>query len=104
MSEEFEQAHERLEHTSESHPSGNDNRRAAIIIAITASFLVLTEFAEKSKHESPQHVHARQERGRSADGMEQLGQPGFAAADVGCDCTRAGLRAVLRRRGHISPL
>ncbi len=47
MSEEFEQAHERLEHALESHEGGRHNRRAAIIIAVMAAFLALTEFAEK---------------------------------------------------------
>jgi hypothetical protein len=43
MSEEFEQAHESLEQVSE----GRRNRRAAIVIAIMAALLALTEFAEK---------------------------------------------------------
>jgi hypothetical protein len=47
MSEEFEQAHESLERATEGHHSGRRNRRAAIIIAIMAAFLALTEFAEK---------------------------------------------------------
>jgi Domain of unknown function (DUF4337) len=52
MSEEFEQAHERLEHASEAHETGHRNRRAAIIIAIMAAFLALTEFAEKDAQTS----------------------------------------------------
>ncbi|MGO8720572.1 MAG: DUF4337 domain-containing protein [Acidobacteriaceae bacterium] len=47
MSEEFEQAHENLEHVAEGHESGRRNRRAAILIAVMAAFLALTEFAEK---------------------------------------------------------
>ena len=47
MSEEFEQAHETLEHVAEGHESGRRNRRAAILIAVMAAFLALTEFAEK---------------------------------------------------------
>jgi hypothetical protein len=47
MSEEFEQAQERLEHAAEGHGSGRRNRCAAIIIAIMAALLALTEFAEK---------------------------------------------------------
>ncbi len=47
MGEEFEQAHESLEHVTEGHESGRGNRRAAILIAIMAAFLALTEFAEK---------------------------------------------------------
>lgn len=47
MSEEFEQAHESLEHVAEGHESGRRNRRAAIIIAVMAAFLALAEFAEK---------------------------------------------------------
>ena len=52
MSDEFEQAHERLEHASEAHEGGHHNRRAAIIIAIMAAFLALTEFAEKDAQTS----------------------------------------------------
>jgi cell division protein FtsB len=47
MSEEFEQAHETLEHVAEGRESGRRNRRAAIFIAVMAAFLALTEFAEK---------------------------------------------------------
>lgn len=47
MSEEFEQAHESLEHVAEGRESGRHNKRAAIIIAIMAAFLALAEFAEK---------------------------------------------------------
>ena len=52
MSEEFEQAHERLEHASAEHEGAHHNRRAAIIIAIMAAFLALTEFAEKDAQTS----------------------------------------------------
>jgi Domain of unknown function (DUF4337) len=52
MSEEFEQAHERLEHASEPHETGHHNRRAAIIIAIMAACLALAEFAEKDAQTS----------------------------------------------------
>ncbi|MDR5729927.1 MAG: DUF4337 family protein [Terriglobia bacterium] len=52
MSEEFEQAHESLEHVAEGHEGGRHNRRAAIIIAIMAAFLALTEFAEKDAQTS----------------------------------------------------
>lgn len=44
MSEEFEQAHERLEHAIE---GGGHNRRTAIVIAVMAAMLALTEFGEK---------------------------------------------------------
>jgi hypothetical protein len=47
MSDEFEQAHESLEQASEGHEGGHHNRRAAILIAVMAAFLALTEFAEK---------------------------------------------------------
>lgn len=47
MSEEFEQAHESLEHAVEGHERGHGNRRAAIIIAVMAALLALIEFAEK---------------------------------------------------------
>ena len=47
MSEEFEQAQERFESVAESRGVGRHPRRAAIIIAIMAAFLALTEFAEK---------------------------------------------------------
>ena len=52
MSDEFEQAHERLEHASERHEGSRHNRRAAIIIAVMAAFLALTEFAEKDAQTS----------------------------------------------------
>ncbi len=52
MSEEFEQAHERLEHAAEAREGGHHNRRAAIIIAVMAAFLALTEFAEKDAQTS----------------------------------------------------
>ncbi len=52
MSDEFEQAHERLERASDAHEGGHHNRRAAIIIAIMAAFLALTEFAEKDAQTS----------------------------------------------------
>ena len=47
MSDEFEQAQERFEQAAENHPHGRHTKRAAIIIAIMAAFLALTEFAEK---------------------------------------------------------
>lgn len=47
MSEEFEQAHESLEQATEDRGRGRGNRRAAIIIAVMAAVLALTEFAEK---------------------------------------------------------
>ena len=46
MSEEFEQAHENLEHAAHGH-SPKGHTRAAIIIAIMAAALALTEFAAK---------------------------------------------------------
>ena len=52
MSEEFDQAHESLEHAAEGHESGRRNKRAAIIIAIMAALLALTEFAEKDAQTS----------------------------------------------------
>ncbi|MHB1937776.1 MAG: DUF4337 domain-containing protein [Acidobacteriaceae bacterium] len=52
MSEEFEQAHASLEHATEGHVSGRGNRRAAIIIAVMAAVLALTEFAEKDAQTS----------------------------------------------------
>jgi hypothetical protein len=60
MSEEFEQAHERLEHAAESHEGGHHNRRAAIIIAVMAALLALTEFAEKDAQTSylSNHIQA----------------------------------------------
>ncbi len=47
MSDEFEQAHERLENAIEGHGAGGHNRRTAIIIAVMAAVLALTEFGEK---------------------------------------------------------
>jgi hypothetical protein len=49
MSGGFEQAHEHLEHTSHGHNHGTEphTRRAAILIAIMAAALALTEFAAK---------------------------------------------------------
>src|ERR1700683_3169284 len=47
MSEQFEQAHEHLEHAAHGHsPTGHT--RAAIIIAIMAAALALMEFASKN--------------------------------------------------------
>jgi hypothetical protein len=46
MSEEFEQAHEHLEHATEGH-EGKGRARTAIIIAIMAASLALIEFAAK---------------------------------------------------------
>jgi hypothetical protein len=46
MSEEFEQAHEHLEHAAHGH-SGTSHTRPAIIIAIMAAALALIEFAAK---------------------------------------------------------
>jgi hypothetical protein len=46
MSDDFEQAQERLEHVAEGHGSRR-NKNAAIIIAVMAAFLALAEFAEK---------------------------------------------------------
>jgi adenine-specific DNA methylase len=46
MSEEFEQAHEHLEHAAHEH-SGKGHTRPAIIIAIMAAALALMEFAAK---------------------------------------------------------
>jgi hypothetical protein len=46
MSEEFEQAHEHLEHAAHGH-SGKGHTRPAIVIAIMAAALALTEFAAK---------------------------------------------------------
>jgi hypothetical protein len=46
MSEEFEQAHEHLEHAAHGH-SGTGHTRPAIIIAIMAAALALMEFAAK---------------------------------------------------------
>ena len=46
MSEEFEQAHEHLEHAAHGH-EGKSHTRPAVIIAIMAAALALTEFAAK---------------------------------------------------------
>jgi hypothetical protein len=46
MSEEFEQAHEHLEHAAHGH-EGKGHTRPAVIIAIMAAALALTEFAAK---------------------------------------------------------
>jgi hypothetical protein len=46
MSEEFEQAHEHLEHAAHGH-EGKGHTRPAIIIAIMAAALALMEFAAK---------------------------------------------------------
>src|ERR1700691_4880913 len=46
MSDEFEQAQEHLEHAAHGH-EGNGHTRPAIIIAVTAAALALTEFAAK---------------------------------------------------------
>ena len=46
MSDDFEQAQERLEGAIEGHAGGH-NRRTAIIIAVMAAVLALTEFGEK---------------------------------------------------------
>jgi Domain of unknown function (DUF4337) len=51
MSEEFEQAHEHLEHAAHGH-SGKDHTRPAIVIAIMAAALALTEFAAKDAQTS----------------------------------------------------
>ena len=47
MSDEFDQAQERLEDVAEGHGKRSHTRRAAVIIAIMAAFLALNEFAEK---------------------------------------------------------
>jgi hypothetical protein len=52
MSEEFEQANDSLEHAAEGKESGRSHRRAAIIIAVMAALLALTEFAEKDAQTS----------------------------------------------------
>ena len=46
MSEEFEQAHEHLEHAAHGH-DGKGHARTAVIIAVMAAALALTEFAAK---------------------------------------------------------
>lgn len=46
MSEEFEQAHEHLEHAAHGH-EGKGHTRSAIIIAVMAAALALIEFAAK---------------------------------------------------------
>jgi hypothetical protein len=51
MSEEFEQAHEHLEHAAHGH-SGKGHTRPAIVIAIMAAALALTEFAAKDAQTS----------------------------------------------------
>jgi hypothetical protein len=52
MSDEFDQAHERLEQVTEGHESRGHTRRAAVIIAVMAACLALTEFAEKDAQTS----------------------------------------------------
>ena len=52
MSEEFDQAHESLERAREGRENGRRNQRAAILIAIMAALLALTEFAEKDAQTS----------------------------------------------------
>ncbi len=47
MSDEFDQAQERLEHVAEGNESRGRNRRTAVIIAVMAAFLAINEFAEK---------------------------------------------------------
>jgi hypothetical protein len=47
MSEEFEQAHEHLEHAAHEHGHSTSHTRAAIIIGIMAAILAITEFAAK---------------------------------------------------------
>ena len=51
MSEEFEQAHEHLEHAAHAH-NGKGHSRAAITIAVMAAALALTEFAAKDAQTS----------------------------------------------------
>jgi hypothetical protein len=51
MSEEFEQAHEHLEHAAHGH-SGKGQSRTALIIAVMAAALALTEFAAKDAQTS----------------------------------------------------
>jgi hypothetical protein len=51
MSEEFEQAHEHLEHAAHGH-SGKGHARTAVIIAVMAAALALTEFAAKDAQTS----------------------------------------------------
>ncbi|MGC1784391.1 MAG: DUF4337 family protein [Acidobacteriaceae bacterium] len=47
MSEDFDQAKERLEHVAEGRKTRKSTRRTAVIIAVMAAVLALTEFAEK---------------------------------------------------------
>ncbi len=47
MGDEFDQAQERLEHVAEEHGGLGHTKRVAIIIAVMAACLALTEFAEK---------------------------------------------------------
>jgi hypothetical protein len=51
MSEEFEQAHEHLEHAAHGH-GGKGQSRTALIIAVMAAALALTEFAAKDAQTS----------------------------------------------------
>jgi hypothetical protein len=50
MSEEFEQAHEHLEHAAHGHSKGQS--RTALVIAVMAAVLALTEFAAKDAQTS----------------------------------------------------
>ncbi len=52
MSDEFDQAQERLEHVAEGRESGSRSKRAAIIIAVMAALLALNEFSEKDAQTS----------------------------------------------------
>jgi hypothetical protein len=52
MSEEFEQANEHLEHAAHEHGHSASHTRAAIIIAIMAAVLAITEFAAKDASSS----------------------------------------------------
>src|SRR6201985_3894352 len=47
MSEQFEQAHEHLEHAAHEHGGSSAHTRAAIIIGIMAAVLAITEFVAK---------------------------------------------------------
>jgi hypothetical protein len=51
MSEEFEQAHEHLEHAAHGH-AGKGQSRTALMIAVMAAVLALTEFAAKDAQTS----------------------------------------------------
>src|ERR1700729_4618121 len=51
MSEEFEQAHEHLEHAAHGH-TGKGHAQTAVIIAVMAAALALTEFAAKDAQTS----------------------------------------------------